>query len=339
MTGINPVLAKYGNAGDKANQQMAAQRATTRLTNLARQEQKVTDSKQRASKMPLMPGQLPASGYTGERDYFDSLNRQGEIASLTSELEGKGPVTARYGGTIGASPVQRLQQRAGSGALDAADYDPRQADDDAHLHKMRTMDIEDRITNRETSRLDALRRAAADPDHDIFSGKAGKRVGEIDKINAASTIAAGDAKTQADVNDYFGKEDMRRDLHFDTVRRTAELFPYNRYNVEGDTRRYVADANAGAKVDAAQIGGDARVGAAAIGGIARTGSAMPMTPEDNARVNQSQGAILPNVPGQAQQGPPKPFPRAMLGAWARENGMTEGQAEEWLKTVANRVVQ
>lgn len=325
---VNPVLAKYGNAGDKANQSMASLRATTRLANLARQEQKVTESKQRASKQPLMPGQLPASGYTGERDYFDSLNRQGEIASLTSELEGKGPVTARYGGTIPASPVAKLQQRATNVG---ESYDAAAADREAFDFKNAQMNIEDRINNRESSAIAGLNRLANDPDHDVFSGKAAKRADVRGDIVRDQYLQDGSAESQRDINDYNAKDPIRRDEHFERMKRERELMPFNKDIIAANSRLGVANINADGRYDTAAVTAGGKVGAQALETTGRLATAVAMTDDEKARNWAGVQAVQPSLPGQ-QTGPLQPFPRASLPGFMAKYGLTtEAEAKAMMQ--------
>lgn len=325
---MNPITNAARRAvGNPASESMRMLRDKKELSNLVRQQSVVDDEQERLSAQPLMAGTLPRSATPDARSYYDNMNRQGRIATLFGSLTGK-PVGVKDGGVMGAGGYGGGRESGPTARLASRAFAP----DDDFAFKNAQMDIEDRINNREAAAIAALKRLELDPDHDLFSGKAGLRAGEIGDINREQFAADSSARTDADLEDYYAREGQRRDQHYDTVQRQRELLPFNKDYLGAQSRIGVADINRDARLGSAQVAGDARVGSSAINTLGRLATAPAFTPDEVARNQAGTDAVRPLVPGQGGAAPTKPFPRARLAAFAQQNGLSEEQAAQVLES-------
>lgn len=310
--------------GNPISNRMRQMRDTRELSNLTRQQQVVDDEQERLSSESLMVGQMPRSATPDARSYFDNQNRQGRIAQLYGSLTGK-PVNVRDGGVMPAgtgsrSAASRLEHRANDVG---SDFD----------WKMQQMDIEDRINARESAAIAGLRRLEQDPDFDLYSGRQARRANALGDIRRDETELDATSEGTAEANRYLapGQDARRQQKRWDDREYATDMLPFNKDVIAAQSRLGVADLNAGARVDAARVGADGRVASSAVNTLGRLSTAPTFTPEEVARNQAGVDAVRPLVPSESA-GPMKPFPRARLQRFAQEQGLSEQQAIEVLRS-------
>lgn len=322
-------LAQYGTANDRHVQGAKKRLATDRLLNLTRQQQQSDTSRAQTRGVAVPYGALPKSGFLGEFDYRQNMNREGEIADLTSRLSGKGPARVQSGGTIGGGgmgPATRALQRQ-AGGDDGVAFNAALGDD--------TLDFQTRTIQRdrmlgaanedvaESLRASGDYRAKTDP----FEARRRGDIGREEAVRNATTAG------EADVAAYLAPRaaEVRRQRLWDKEAEQKALAPYTPSIINSQNRLEGQRVGADARVGAAEIGGDARVGSAGIAALGRLGSAPTFTPEDRAARDAATDTIRPTVPGGRGGGPGpagggQAFPRAKLAAFAREKGFESEQA-------------
>lgn len=337
---FNAALANSPYAFDTAGQKSRAESAASRLRGLARQQQVVDDKRRGIAQEKLMPGELPRSPFLSEKDYLIDKNRQGEIASLTSELSGNGPVKAQYGGVMGAGggATNALMRRGGYGITPnygGGDPEGMMGDAETHAFKMRQMDVEDRINARESDALAGMRRAWNDPEERLHSGRAAAAERKIGDVRRSETVRDAANAGTSESERYFapGQRELRQDRMFEDENRARKLSPYLPATINAQGNMGSAAIRRDATLGAAETNAGARVASSAVNTLGRLSGTPTFTPEDSARVDQGVDTIKPLVPGQGGPQPTKTFPRQMLQSFAQENGFqSEAQAMEYLRT-------
>jgi hypothetical protein len=202
----------------------------------------------------------------------------------------------------------------------------------------------DDILDQRAARARDLARPTAD--QELFSGMAGARQRATGDIMRGEHIANAGAEGQAEAARYFapGQNDRRRQAVWDQEYSQQRLTPFSKEAVRGEYDFRAAAERAAAQRAAAEAQGNSRTGSAAINALQRNteAGAFANSPEQQQAISRTEAAILPNVPGQSRMGPGDPgkvFPAAKLESFARQNGMSPQQAQEYLTRIAGYRIQ
>lgn len=196
------------------------------------------------------PRRSPTAGL-GERGYRDALNQDAEAAEIEAMLNGEQMHTsAAYPvpGMRSTRPGIGSLSLAGGGGGDDIVRQNAQLQNDLleQARRQGVMDIEDRIRGRETEAINGMKRRYMDPAEQVFSGRADAFARKAGDIERGETMR--NARTEAEAF---------TDPTVAGARRTA---------VDEEERlltaRYGREADAAAKVRAAEIAAQGRVNAA-----------------------------------------------------------------------------
>ena len=203
--------------------------------------------------------------------------------------------------------------------------------------------IDDILDNRAARARDLARPT---PDQELFSGMSGARERAIGDIGRGEHVRNAEAEGAGEAARYFapGQNDRRRQAVWDQEYSQQRLTPYSKEAVKGEYDFRSAAEKAAAQRAASQNAADARTGSAAINALQRNteAGAFAMSPEQQQAIARTEGAIMPNVPGQSRMGPGDPgkvFPRAKLESFAQQNGMSPEMAQEYLTRIAGYRIQ
>jgi hypothetical protein len=252
-------------------------------------------------------------------------------------------VSQRQRGSAISTPLRQLA--GGGGGSDDTDPLLRERmeleNESLRQQNFRAGDDHSYLQSQRSNALDQLTRGAG-TDFDLFSGRAGKRMGAAGDIMRGEQVRDAENAGVADVAQYWapGAREVRQQRLWDKERELQTAFPFSKALTDADRARDVAQITGGSRVAAAQATGDARRDSAALSALARTGGAMVM-PGSEGRLDAAQGAIMPNVPGQGPApGSKGVFPAARLQQFAQEKGFASPeQARQYLEQVAGYRVQ
>jgi hypothetical protein len=266
----------------------------------------------------------PHSPYLGERDYIESLNRQGNIANLRSELSGKGPANVMAGRTSPA--LSGLTSRA------SVDFDRNIDPDD-------TINYQQKVLARDAAqeRINVGRDLHAQDKEDY------RRRTDPYAMEQYGNTVRGEAGRQGDFTREEGLKNAQTELDAywlpdamikqDREARLAAEAARNRFQLPAEIRAGgqvgAAQARAGGQVGAAEANAGGRTGSAAIRALEGLGTSDPGFTDPN-RVAGATAAAEANLP--TQMPPVKgQFPAAQLDAYASEHGLDRDAAIRQLR--------
>lgn len=217
-----------------------------------------------------------------------------------------------------------------SGALNALLADKSQA--------FQQLGIEDVLLDRADRARDLLRPTA---EQDLFTGRIGARERAAGDIGRDEAIRNAEAAGTAEARGYLapGQADKRRQQTWDQEYAQERLNPYSKEAIRGSSAVEAARARAAGQVGAAEATGASRTGSAALNALQRNAGSIAMDPAQQERIARAEGAISPNVPGQAPAAGGKIFPASKLQSFAQQNGMSPEQAAEYLTRIAGYRIQ
>lgn len=199
------LLEKHGSPLERSMQGAAKRQSLNRLLELER-----TRSSRADADAAMGPGRL---AITGERDYFDRLNDEGEMSRIQSSLSGRRPsLQHSYGGTSfaeeGESPMSSQRPSMRALETDNSDYYARQAGL--------------RRANADADRAETLAFDADTADDPVFVRRRGDLARDEFVRNARAEGEGESARFLAP-----GQSDVRRQKMWDAEDAQQRLGPYS----------------------------------------------------------------------------------------------------------------
>jgi hypothetical protein len=223
---------------------MAVNAQARELSNLRREQAGVDEENARLNSVMPFGGRgplgAPKSQFLGQQSYTNNLNRQSQIANLSSQLAGKGPanVIAHYPGGGGAMPSSMNALRSAvSPSADAANAwnlaQPDPIEREYNYERLRQARLGNEAQGEQLWQVSKA-------DSPYYREKEGD-------INRAEAERNATSQGTAAVNKYVAEDPMRRDVQFEQDRQARDRGYYDpaveaaRVKGEADIARAGAD--------------------------------------------------------------------------------------------------